>query len=149
VSEKWVLFICVENAGRSLMAEAMFNAKPPPGWRAISAGTRPAPAPNARTGPMLAEIGLALPDHSPRLLTPELTDSAQVRVTMGCLDDASCPAHLKTYALRDWALPDPTRLDDEGFRQVRDQLVDRVRRLRSEIVLNDRRQATLSESGPA
>jgi arsenate reductase (thioredoxin) len=149
VSEKWVLFICVENAGRSLMAEAMFNANPPPGWRAVSAGTRPAPAPNTRTGPMLVELGLALPDHPPRLLTPELADSAQIRVTMGCLDDASCPMHLKTLALRDWALPDPARLDDEGFRRVRNELADRVRRLRSEIVLNDRRRTSRSEPGPA
>jgi arsenate reductase (thioredoxin) len=148
VSEKQVLFICVENAGRSLMAEAMFNANPPPGWRAISAGTRPAPAPNPRTGPMLAEVGLPLPDHPPRLLTPEVSDSAEIRVTMGCLDDASCPAHLKSLELRDWALPDPARLDDSGFREVRDQLADRVRRLRSEIALSERRRAA-AQTHPA
>ena len=144
-----MLFICVENAGRSLMAEAMFNANPAPGWRAVSAGTRPAPAPSGRTGPMLAEIGLALPGHPPQPLTPELANSAQIRVTMGCLDDASCPAHLKTLELRDWALPDPTRLNDEGFRHVRDELVERVRRLRSEIILTDRRRSSVSEPGLA
>ena len=149
MSEKRVLFICVENAGRSLMAEAMFNANPAPGWRAVSAGTRPAPAPNGRTGPMLAEIGLPLPGHPPQPLTPELANSAQIRVTMGCLDDASCPAHLKTLELRDWALPDPTRLNDEGFRHVRDELVERVRRLRSEIILTDRRRSSVSEPGLA
>src|SRR5215469_3422971 len=52
-----VLFVCVENAARSLMAEAFFNADPPEGWRAISAGTEPAPRPNGRTGPMLREVG--------------------------------------------------------------------------------------------
>lgn len=128
-----VLFICVENAARSLMAEAMFNAHPPTGWHAISAGTKPATAPNPRTGPMLEELGLVLPSHPPQLLTPEMMDAAKYRVTMGCLDDASCPARLKTLELRDWGLRDPGKLDDDGFRRVRDELLDRVARLRREI----------------
>jgi arsenate reductase (thioredoxin) len=147
VAEKQVLFICIENACRSMMAEAMFNANPPPGWRAISAGTRPAPHPNPRTGPMLTEIGLALPDHAPRLLTPEMDDEARIRVTMGCLDDAACPAHLKAHTVQDWGLPDPAKLDDDGFRRVRDQLADLVRRLRLEIVVLERRASAVSERG--
>lgn len=134
-----VLFICIENAARSLMAEAMFNADPPSGWRAASAGTMPATAPNPRTAPMLREIGLDLPAHPPQPITEEAMQAARIRVTMGCLDDASCPARLKTLELRDWALPDPTKLDDEGFRAVRSQIVERVRRLRLEIVTTDRR----------
>lgn len=133
-----VLFICVENAGRSLMAEAIFNADPAPGWRAASAGTRPADRPNPRTAAMLTEIGLTLPAHPPQMLTPEGMDSARVRVTMGCLDDASCPAHLKGLELRDWALPDPARLDDDGFRRVRDRIVALVKALRTELVVTDR-----------
>jgi arsenate reductase len=128
-----VLFVCVENAARSLMAEAIFNADPPTGWRAVSAGTRPAASPNARTEPMLGEIGLRLPPHPPRELTPEMIDSASMRVTMGCLNDASCPARLKSRELRDWALPDPARLDDDGFRGVRDEIQRRVRLLYDEV----------------
>ena len=145
---KTVLFICIENAGRSLMAEAMFNANPPPGWTAISAGTSPSAGPNPRTGPMLAEIGLALPAHPPATLTREMMDGARVRVTMGCLDDASCPAHLKGLELRDWALPDPAKLDDAGFRGVRDSLVSRVRSLRTELVAADRLVASRVRSAP-
>ncbi|HTT14667.1 MAG TPA: low molecular weight phosphatase family protein [Thermoplasmata archaeon] len=137
-SERTVLFVCVENAGRSLMAEAMFNANPPPGWVATSAGTRPAAAPNPRTARLLAEIGLALPAHPPRLLTRQMMEAAQERVTMGCLDDTSCPAHLQGLALRDWALRDPAALDDAGFRRVRDQIAGLVRRLRTELVRADR-----------
>lgn len=142
--ERKVLFICVENACRSLMAEAMFNAHPPQGWTATSAGTQPAAAPNPRTGPMLAEIGLALPAHNPQLLTQEMMDEALVRVTMGCLDDASCPARLKGLELRDWALPDPARLDDPGFRRVRDDLLGQVEGLRRELVVTDKRRAALA-----
>jgi len=141
VTKKVVLFLCVENAGRSMMAESMFNADPAPGWAATSAGTRPAAAPNPRTGPMLAEIGLALPPHPPQLLTVEMMDRARERVTMGCLDDASCPARLKAVEVRDWALPDPARLDDTGFRQVRDRLVAHVRGLRTELIVADRETA--------
>jgi arsenate reductase len=138
MGEKLVLFICVENAGRSLMAEAVFNAHPAPGWVAASAGTRPAPAPHPRTRTMLNEIGLDLPNHPPHLLSPDLLERARLRVTMGCLDDASCPAHLKTLELQDWHLDDPAQLDDEGFRHVRDLIADRIRELRSELVLADR-----------
>jgi len=137
---KVVLFICVGNSGRSLMAEAVFNANPPDGWVAASAGTKPAAAANPRTGVMLREIGLDLPSHPPQLLTPEMMDHARVRVTMGCLDDASCPAHLKSLELRDWALPDPVNLDDDGFRQVRERIVGLVKGLRTELVLANRRQ---------
>ncbi|MGA8542595.1 MAG: low molecular weight phosphatase family protein [Thermoplasmata archaeon] len=140
MDEQTVLFLCVGNSGRSLMAEAIFNANPPRGWTATSAGTNPAPAANPRTGPMLREIGLELPSHSPQSVTPEMMDRARVRVTMGCLDDASCPARLKTLELRDWELPDPAGLDDTGFRLVRDRLVARVRELRAELDGSDRRE---------
>ena len=131
--ERTVLFVCVENACRSLMAEAMFNADPPPGWRAVSAGTRPAASPNPRTAAMLREIGLALPGHAPALLTPELIRDSAVRVTLGCIDDASCPVRLKESEYRDWGLPDPGGLDDPGFREVRDRLRQLVGRLRNEL----------------
>ena len=145
---KTVLFICVGNSGRSLMAEAMFNANPPDGWAAVSAGTNPSPAANPRTGPMLREVGLDLPPHPPQLLTPDMMDRARVRVTMGCLDDASCPARLKTLELRDWALPDPATLDDAAFREVRDRIAGLVRGLRTELALSDRRGAARSRSPP-
>jgi len=140
---KVVLFICVANSCRSLMAESMFNANPPNGWIAVSAGTNPAPSPNPRTGPMLREIGLDLPPHPPQRLTPDEMDSARIRVTMGCLDDASCPARLKKLEVRDWELPDPAGLDDTGFRQVRERIAQNVAGLRTELVVSDRRSANL------
>jgi protein-tyrosine-phosphatase len=136
--ERTVLFVCVENACRSLMAEAMFNRDAPAGWQAVSAGTSPAKVPHPRTGPMLREIGLDLPDHPPRLLTPQMIEGSQIRVTMGCLDDVACPARLKELEYRDWGLPNPARLDDRGFREVRDRLRHLVEGLAREIRLNER-----------
>ncbi len=137
-----VLFVCVENAGRSLMAEAIFNADPPAGWVAESAGTEPAPRANPRTGPILAEIGIAAPGHPPQLLTNAAIDRAAVRITMGCLDHRACPARLKNAPIVDWKLPDPARLDDAGFRQVRDEIASRVRALRAELARADRTGAS-------
>jgi arsenate reductase (thioredoxin) len=144
--EKTVLFVCIENAGRSLMAEAIFNANPPPGWRAHSGGTRPAAEPNPTTRRALEEIGLELPNHAPQLATPDMVEGATVRITMGCMDDAACPANLKTLKMTDWALPDPSGLDEVGVRRVRDEIRSRVQGLRTELVLRDRRSQSL---GPA
>ncbi len=138
MAEKIVLFICVENACRSLMAEAMFNRDAPAGWRATSAGTSPAMAPNPRTAPMLKQIGLEIPNHPPRVLTTQMIEESKIRVTMGCLDNAACPARLKELEYRDWGLPDPGKLDDAGFREVRDKLRQQVEGLVREIRLNER-----------
>ena len=146
MTEKTVLFICVENACRSLMAEAMFTRNPAAGWRAISAGTQPAKAANPRTEGMLREIGLELPPHPPQLLTNEMMTASKVVVTMGCLDSASCPARLKVLKVRDWALPDPALLDDAGFRRVRQDLQSRVEGLRRELALENKRRAALAET---
>lgn len=148
MATKTVLFICVENSCRSLMPESMFNANPPEGWRAISAGTEPGARPNPRTESMLHEVGLKLPDHSPQLLSNEMMNEASVRITMGCLDSTSCPARLHALPLTDWALPDPAKLDDEGFRHVRDQVAHLVRRLRIELLVMDRRREGARSRAP-
>jgi protein-tyrosine-phosphatase len=139
-----VVFVCVENAARSLMAEAIFNAEPPAGWTAESAGTRPAAQPNPRTERFLQEIGLQLPPHPPQELRTSTLDAANLIVTMGCLDDASCPANLRRRELRDWKLPDPGTLDDEGFREVREEIRRRIRKLGVELTAKPDRRG----SGP-
>lgn len=68
-SRKTVLFVCVGNAGRSVMAEAIFNKSRPEGRLALSAGVVPARATNPQTGPSLSELGIPLPPHSPQRLT--------------------------------------------------------------------------------
>jgi arsenate reductase (thioredoxin) len=136
-STRRVLFVCVENAARSLMAEAIFNARAPEGWVAESAGTRPAAGPNPRTGECLTEIGLSLPAHPPQALQAEQLNAAAVVVTMGCLDDASCPANLRNRDLRDWGLPDPAALDDDWFRAVRNEIERRVASLVAELPPGD------------
>lgn len=115
------------------MAEAIFNAMAPEGWRARSAGTRPAGTPNPRTGPLLAEIGLRLPPHPPRRLTPRMLRRADRMVTMGCIDTSACPAVRFPEATVDWGLADPGPLTDDGFRAVRDRICALVLALRMEL----------------
>lgn len=143
--ERTVLFVCVANAGRSLIAEAIFNATPPEGWRATSAGTQPAERANPRTARLLAEIGLAVPDHPPQLATSAMIETASERITMGCLDSASCPARLKSLKMADWALPDPERQDDDGARRIRDEIQRRVELLKLELVRRAHEPAQPSE----
>jgi arsenate reductase len=132
-----VLFVCVENAARSLMAEAIFNAHAPEGWVAESAGTRPAARPDPRTSGSLTEVGLSLPAHPPQALEADRLNAAALVVSMGCIDDASCPANLRNRNLRDWALPDPATLDDAGFRTVRNDIQRRVSSLVAELAEGD------------
>ena len=72
--------------------------------------------------------------------------TSKVIVTMGCLDSASCPAKLKVIEVRDWVLPDPAKMDDAGFRRIRQDLQSRVEGLRRELALADKRRAALAES---
>ncbi len=124
--QRSVLFVCVENACRSLIAEAFFERKAPEGWLGRSAGTEPAAHPNPRTAPMLEEVGLSIPAHPPLRLTEEMARGADRIILMGCLDRPSCPAFLYPHIDEDWELPDPGPLSDEGFRSVRDEIGRRV-----------------------
>jgi protein-tyrosine-phosphatase len=127
--EKVVLFVCVENACRSLIAESYFQGMRREGWKAISAGTMPAKVASPRTSAMLKEVGLAVPDHPPQLLTEPIASSASLIVTMGCLDQRVCPAFLRYRVDEDWDLPDPASLDDDQFRALRDEIGKRVTEL--------------------
>ena len=90
---------------------------------------------------MLKQIGLEMPLHPPQVLTPQMIEESKIHVTMGCLDDAACPARLRELEYRDWGLPDPAKLDDAGFREVREKLRGLVEGLTREIRLNDRMRA--------
>ncbi len=126
-----VLFVCVHNAGRSRMAEALFTREAAGRYTAASAGTEPAPRPHPEVVTVLDEIGVRLDDGPGRLLTPELAEAAGHLVSMGCGVDAACPA--LTTPMRDWALPDPKGRSVEAVRAIRDDVLARVRTLLAEL----------------
>ncbi len=87
---KTVLFVCVGNAARSIMAEALFNDIVPDGWTAISGGTRPASRISEDAVSVLKEIGARVDKEKPTLLDEQLAKSAEVGITMGCGVEDDC-----------------------------------------------------------
>ena len=125
---KTVLFVCVHNAGRSQMAEALTNhlaAERGADVRAESAGTVAGARVNAAAAEAMAEIGIPLDGHRPKQLTQEMVDRADRVITMGCgVDAEACPACF--MVTEDWGLDDPARQPIETVRMIRDQIRARV-----------------------
>jgi arsenate reductase len=126
-----VVFACVHNAGRSRMAEALFNREAAGRYTAASAGTEPADRPHPEVVSTLAEIGVELDQSPGRLLDPDLADSAGRLVSMGCSVEEACPA--TTTPMVDWDLPDPKGRPMAEVRAIRDDIAERVRALVAEL----------------
>jgi len=122
-----ILFACLQNAGRSQIAAALFNRLADPARaRAISAGTRPGERVHPEVLAALGERGIEIGDARPRKLTPALAAGAQWLVTMGCGDE--CPV-VPGARVEDWPLDDPKDQPIERVREIRDEIEARVRRL--------------------
>ncbi len=125
-----VLFVCIHNAGRSQIAEALFNAYAGGNAFAVSAGVEPVAALNLNVIATMREAGYDIRDQHPKMLTDEMIDSADRVITMGCMDDPSCPAIL---AEEDWGLDDPAGAPLPKVREIRDDIARRVRKLLREM----------------
>ncbi len=121
-----VLFVCLHNAGRSQMSEALFERAAGGQHEARSAGTTPADKVHDSVVTVMREDGIDLADRKPQVLTTELAQWADVVITMGCGD--ACPVIPgKRYV--DWDLPDPKGLPVERVREIRDDISRRVANL--------------------
>lgn len=125
-----VLFVCIHNAGRSQIAEALFNAYAGGAATASSAGVDPVAALNINVIAAMREAGYDLMGQHPKLLTDEMVDGAERVITMGCMDDPACPAVL---AQEDWAIDDPSGAPLPKVREIRDQIARKVRTLLREL----------------
>jgi arsenate reductase len=125
-----VLFVCLQNAGRSQMSQALFAHAAGGAHQALSAGTTPAEHVHAEVVQVMRELGIELADRTPRLLTRELAEQADIVVTMGCGD--ACP-YIPGKRYIDWDLPDPSGQPIDTVRQIRDEIRGRVRSLISEL----------------
>jgi protein-tyrosine-phosphatase len=124
------LFVCLHNAGRSQMSEALFERAARGRHQALSAGTTPAEHVHPEVVAVMRELGIDLAERTPRLLTRELAEQAEIVVTMGCGDD--CP-YIPGKRYIDWDLPDPKGLPSDQVRAIRDKLAERVERLVDEL----------------
>ena len=121
-----VLFVCVENAGRSQMAEAFARRK---GLQAESAGTVPATSLNPTVVEAMAERAFNFAFKKPKMLTMEMIEQADIVVTMGCAVEEVCPRPMLAKMqkkLVDWNLEDPKGMPLPEVRKIRNEIERRV-----------------------
>ena len=127
-----VLFVCIQNAGRSQIAQALFERAAAGRHEARSAGSRPAAAVHPEVVDVMAEAGIDLSGKVPHELDMEDMRWADLLVTMGCGDE--CP-YVPGKRYIDWELRDPKDLPIEEVRAVRDHIEQRVAGLVKELDL--------------
>jgi protein-tyrosine-phosphatase len=122
---KKILFVCVENAGRSQMAEAFFRKYMPKGFEAISAGTNPSTQINPIVSQAMKEVGIDIENQTPKHISQQIISESEKAINMGCIDKESCPALFMKNVL-DWQIPDPKGKSIEEVRKIRDQIKTKV-----------------------
>jgi protein-tyrosine-phosphatase len=126
-----ILFVCVQNAGRSQMAAGLVKLRSAGKVHVRSAGSTPASEVNPAVIEAMTEIGVDMSEEFPKPLTDEVVRAADVVITMGCGD--ACPIYPgKRY--EDWELEDPDGKELETIRRIRDEIDERVQRLVSELI---------------
>lgn len=125
---KKILFVCVENTGRSQMAEGFFRKYAPKGYEPVSAGTKPTPEINPIAVEAMKEIGIDLGKQKPKVLTNEIIRDSILSVNMGCMDKTECPA-LFMKNIVDWNIEDPKGKSLDQVRKIRDKIEQKVREI--------------------
>ncbi|MDX1532977.1 MAG: arsenate reductase ArsC [Nitrosopumilaceae archaeon] len=123
-----ILFVCVENAGRSQMAEAFFRKYAPKKYLVSSAGTKPSNRINPIVSEVMREVGIDIDSNVPQALSNKMIESSTKAVNMGCMDKESCPALFVDDVL-DWNISDPKGKSIEEVRKIRDEIEIRVKEL--------------------
>jgi arsenate reductase len=123
-----ILFVCIENAGRSQMAEAFANKYQKDKFVFSSAGNKPADKVNPIVVETLKEKDIDISMNKPKLLTFQMAKDADLIVTMGCNDQGICPGPFFKPTI-DWKLEDPKGKPIEKVREIRDQIERQVQEL--------------------
>jgi len=127
-SEKTILFVCVENAGRSQIAEGFFRKYAPKGYKAISAGTKPVSQINPVAVGVMKEVGIDISNEASKDITEDMIRNSTQIVNMGCMERESCPT-LFLHNLLDWNIEDPKGKSIEKVREIRDEIEQRVKEI--------------------
>ena len=120
-----ILFVCVENAGRSQMAEGFFRKLGPSNFEVMSAGTKPASEINPTAVQVMKEVDIDISQNRSKTLTSEMMSESDTVINMGCMDKESCPA-LFVEDIDDWNIEDPKGKSIEQVRKIRDGIEARV-----------------------
>ena len=127
-----VLFVCTHNAGRSQMAAALLEREAAGRVGVTSAGSQPADRLNPAVVQAMAELGIDISRETPKRLTADKVQVAEIVITMGCGD--ACPVYSgKRYF--DWDIPDPAGLELQAVRPIRDEIHQLVRALVADLAM--------------
>jgi arsenate reductase len=125
---KRILFVCVENAGRSQIAEAFANKYGKNKFEISSGGNKPAEKVNPVVVEVMKEKCIDISQNKPKLITFQMAQDADLIVTMGCNDQGICPGPFFKPTI-DWKLEDPKGKPIEKVRKIRDDIEQRVQKL--------------------
>ena len=125
---KNILFVCVENAGRSQIAEAFFRKYAQSKFNVFSAGTTPSTQLNPLVVKVMKEIGIDLDEQQPKLLSNKMIENSFKTINMGCMDRESCPSLFVNDVL-DWNISDPKEKSLDEVRKIRDTIKTEVMNL--------------------
>src|ERR687897_1431489 len=126
--DKSVLFVCVENAGRSQMAEGFFRRYAPRGYMTLSAGTKPSRDINPLAIKGMKEVGIDISNQKSKDITEDMMRNSAKIVNMGCMDKSFCPTLFIPHLI-DWRIEDPKGKSIEQVRGIRDDIEQRIRQL--------------------
>ena len=129
---KKILFVCVENAGRSQMAEGFFRKFALPEFLPQSAGTKPTNEINPLAVQVMKEVGIDITGQTPKILSDEMIKKSAKIVNMGCMDKEFCPILFVNNVI-DWNISDPKGKPIEQVRKIRDEIETKVRELVSSL----------------
>lgn len=125
---KKILFVCIENAGRSQMAEAFAKKYANGAINVSSAGNKPAERVNPIVVEAMKEKNIDISQYKPKQLSLQMTQEVDLIVTMGCNDQGICPGPFFKPTI-DWKLEDPKGKTIEKVRAIRDEIEKRVQGL--------------------
>ena len=135
---KTILFVCVENAGRSQMAEGFFKKYAPDGIKTLSAGTKPVSQINPIVVETMKEVGIDISKQKSKELTDEMIRESDNVINMGCMDKNFCPTIWLPKVI-EWNLEDPKGKSIEKVREIRDEIEKRVKKVVAEITTTTQR----------
>jgi arsenate reductase (thioredoxin) len=127
-----ILFVCVENAGRSQMAEGFFRKYAPEGYEPSSAGTKPVAQINPVAIQVMNEVGIDISKQKSKELTEDMIRNSDKIINMGCMDENFCPT-LFIPKVIEWGIEDPKGKPIEKAREIRNEIERRSKELAADI----------------
>jgi arsenate reductase len=131
-TKKTMLFVCVQNAGRSQMAEGFFRKYAPEGFEPMSAGTMPTSQINPLAIQVMNEIGIDISQQRSKELTEDMIRNSDKIINMGCMDKNFCPT-LFIPKVIDWNIEDPKNMVIEKVREIRDEIERGIKELATDV----------------